>query len=155
MAVEAVCPAASSAAMGRANWPGLNRLLDHAVRRMPHVQWADVTERGFAVCDIDRERVQLEWWIVDPYAKDPGGTSECAAVRALRHEQWPCRLDVLETPSIDPSRPPLTEDPGRPADLSELRAKRLIRLTTKGGALVAALAGVAVGGVLSRRPSRS
>lgn len=136
VAVEAVCPAASSAAMGRANAPGMNRLIDHAVRNMPQVQWANVTERGFAICDLDRDRVQFEWWAVDPYARDPGGEAECAAIRVLPHDRWPCRFDEATEASADPDRASLPEIPGRPDDLTSLRAKRLLRLTVKGSAIV-------------------
>jgi alkaline phosphatase D len=144
VAVEAVCPAASSAAMGRANLPLVNRLLDHAVRRMPQVQWADLTERGYTICELDRSRLQLEWWIVDPYAVDPGGNARCAAVRSLPIDRWPCRFDVGEDASSDPARPDLPVVPGRPEDLTSLRRRRMLRLSWKVGAAAATI-GVAVG----------
>ena len=153
VAVEAVCPAASSAAMGQANLPGINRLLDHAVRRMPQVQWADVTERGYVLCDVTRDDVRLEWWIVDPYALDPGGRAECAAIRRLRHETWPCRLDLVDEPSQDPTRPPLPDVPDRPDDLRSLRTQRVARLALKAMAGVLAGAG-GVGAAISRSGHR-
>ena len=143
VAVEAVCPAASSAAMGRANLPGMNRLLDRAVRRMPHVQWANLTERGYAICDVDRERAQLEWWVVDPYSRDPGGGAACVAVRALPRRRWPCRFDVIDEPSADPVRPDVPVDPGRPDDLTRLRRKRFVRLASKSAGPLTAVVGLA------------
>ncbi len=153
VAVEAVCPAVSSAPMGRANLPGVNRLLDHAVRRMPQVQWADVTERGYLICDIEPDGVQIEWWIADPYSLDPGGTAECAAVRRLRHETWPCRFDVVEQHSEDPVRPPLPTVPARPDDLGSLRMKRMTRLLSKGAAaaMVPVLSALTLRAVRRRR----
>ncbi len=150
VAVEAVCPAASSAAMGQANLPGVNRLLDHAVRRMPQVQWADVTERGYVICDVTLDDIGFEWWIVDPYALDPGGRAECAAIRRLRHERWPCRFDIVDEPSDDPARPPLPAVPRRPDDLQALRMKRVARLGLK--AMAGVLAGAAaIGALVIRR----
>lgn len=146
VAVEAVCPAASSAAMGRANVAGVNRLLDHAVRNMSQVQWSNVTERGYSVCDIDRERVQFEWWAVDPYSRDPGDEAACIAVRALAHDRWPCAFDVIDDPSTDSPRTGLPVVPDRPDDLGALRVKRFGRLTAKGGAIIVAVIGIAVGG---------
>lgn len=145
VAVEAVCPAASSAAMGRANVAGVNRLLDHVVRNMSQVQWSNVTERGYTICDIDRERVQFEWWAVDPYSRDPGVEANCIAVRSLPHDRWPCAFDVVDDPSADTPRADLPTVPDRPDDLTALRAKRFGRLAVKGGAIVATTLGVAVG----------
>ena len=156
VAVEAVCPATSSAAMGRANVAGVNRLVDRAARQMSHVPWANVTERGYTICDVDRTRAQLEWWIADPYALDPGADAECIAVKALRHDRWPCRLDDVDQPSSDPERPDIPVVPDRPDDLHVLRLKRFGRLFGK-GTLLSALA-VATGaglGMLSRRRRRA
>lgn len=154
VAVEAVCPAASSAAMGRANLPAMNRVLDHAVRRMPQVQWANVTERGYLLLEVDRDRARFEWWVVDPYADDPGATAACAAVRVLRHETWPCRFDVVdEREAADrpgPMRPDIPVVPDRPTDLRRLRAKRFARLAGK-TAIAAATAGTAALATLRAR----
>lgn len=152
VAVEAVCPAASSAAMGRANVAGVNRLIDRAARKMPHVPWANVTERGYAICDLDRSRAQIEWWIADPYARDPGADAECIATMALAHDRWPCRFDAVDHPSTDPHRSGLPDVPDRPDDLGMVRLKRFGRLFGKGALLTAAAVAPAVGlGLLSRR----
>ncbi len=150
VSVEAVCPAATSAAMGRANLPGGNRLLDRAVRKMSQVQWANVTERGYLICDLDRTRAQFEWWAIDPYSETPGETEDCIAVRALPHDRWPCTLDTVDEPTPDPDRTALDQELSRPPDLRNLRIKRFVRLWSKTVA-VAAFVG---GAVFARRSLR-
>ena len=156
VAVEAVCPAVSSAAMGRANLPGMNRLIDHAARRMPQVQWSNVTERGYVICDLDPTKAQIEWWIVDPYSDEPAGEATCAAVRVLPQDRWPCRFDVVdetdpEAWSADPARPDVPDLPDRPDDLARIRVKRFVRLGVK-GALALVLSAAAAGVLRARRP---
>lgn len=143
VAVEAVCPAASSAAMGRANVAGMNRMIDRAARQMDHVQWANVTERGYTICDIERDRLQFEWWVIDPYSHDPGGDAECAAVRSVPVGRQPARFDVVERPSNDPVRADIPTIPDRPDDLRAVRTKRFARLTSKTALLAAGPAAVA------------
>lgn len=152
VAVEAVCPAASSAAMGRANVAGMNRMIDRAARQMEHVQWANVTERGYTICDIERDRIQFEWWVIDPYSHDPGGDAECAAVRSIPHGRVPARFDVVARPSNDPVRTDIPTVPDRPDDLRLVRAKRFARLTSKTALLAAGpLAAAALLSQLLRR----
>ena len=128
VAVEAVVPAASSAAMGRANVPLLNRLLDAAARRMDHVVWANTADRGYAVLELTPEAAEVAWWVVDPYADDPTEASACVAVRRSRRDVWPCRFEPVDVASPGPIRPELATLPERPVDLRRLRAMRAVRL---------------------------
>ena len=133
VAVEAVCPAVSSAAMGRANVAGANRLLDRAVGNMAQVRWANVTERGYVVADVTHDRVRVEWWIVDPYADEPAGDAACAHAAELRRGDDPGRWrDVEGAVTVDPDRLPLPVVPDRPSGLRTVRAKRFARIWGKG-----------------------
>jgi alkaline phosphatase D len=32
---------------------------------LPHWKWCEFDSNGYVVIDVDRERVQAEWWFVD------------------------------------------------------------------------------------------
>ena len=36
-----------------------------AVDTLPHWKWCEFDSNGYVVIDVDRERVQAEWWFVD------------------------------------------------------------------------------------------
>lgn len=144
LAVEATTPAVSSAAMGRARFPVLWRLLDRVVNDLDHVRWADVTERGYAVTDIERDAVTVTWWFVHPFDEDPATHATPAASfrseRAASSPRW-CATEAVTT---DPERPGLPEPlPGRPDDLRRLRFRRRARLSAEVGAGLAAIGAVA------------
>ena len=35
------------------------------LQALPHIKWADLDSHGFNVVNVNRERVQVEWWFVD------------------------------------------------------------------------------------------
>ncbi len=129
VAVELTVPAVSSAAMGRAHYPGAWRVLDRLVGRMDHVRWADVTERGYVVLDLTPDQATVEWWFVHPYHDEPAATAELATAFVTRRADWPPRFDSTEERIEDPVRPGLPVPlPGRPQDLTALRRRRRVRL---------------------------
>ncbi|MGI8759363.1 MAG: alkaline phosphatase D family protein [Acidimicrobiales bacterium] len=142
VAVEVTVPAVSSAAMGRAHYPGAWRVLDRAAKRMDHVRWADVTERGYVVLDITPDEIRSEWWFVHPYHDQPAASAELATAFVTRRADWPPRLDASGDGNDDPWRPGLADPlPPRPDDLPALRRRRRMRLAAEMagvGALVAA-----------------
>lgn len=142
VAVELTVPAVSSAAMGRAHYPGAWRVLDRAAKRMDHVRWADVTERGYVVLDITDDEARAEWWFVHPYHDRPAASAELAAAFVTRRTDWPPRFDASEERSDDPTRPGLPDPlPERPADLPALRRRRRVRIGAElAGAVVVAVA---------------
>ncbi len=132
VAVEVTVPAVSSAAMGRAHYPGAWRVLDRAVNRMDHVRWAEVTERGYAVLNVTPDEARVEWWFVHPYHDRPADTAELAKAFVTRRADWPPCFHPSEDPSVDPSRPGLPEPlPDRPDDLPALRRRRRLRLVAE------------------------
>jgi alkaline phosphatase D len=62
VAVEIVAPGVTSPAI-----PGVLGPLasDTAARLVPHVRFAELKHRGFVVLDVDRERVQADWYHLD------------------------------------------------------------------------------------------
>jgi alkaline phosphatase D len=149
VAVEVTTPAVSSAAMGRAHLPGMWRLLDRAANDLAHVCWADVTERGYCVVDIDRSSVRATWWFVHPYDDDPAARAIPAACFRSERSSWPPRWTKAD-PVEDPTRAGLPEPlPDRPDDLARLRARRRLRLTAEAGTMAATLGAVAT--VVGRR----
>ncbi len=138
VAVEVTTPAVSSAAMGRAHYPGMWRLLDRVANDLDHVCWADVTERGFCEVTLTHEAATATWWFIHPYADDPAADALPAATFRSTRGPWPPRLEridevapVLQRPSDAPS-PPL---PARPADLRRLRIRRRFRIGAESAGL--------------------
>ncbi|MDP8954052.1 MAG: alkaline phosphatase D family protein [Actinomycetota bacterium] len=153
VAVELTVPAVSSAAMGRAHYPGAWRALDRAAKRMDHVRWADVTERGYVVLDVTPDEVRSEWWFVHPYHDRPAASAELAAAFVTRRADWPPRLDSSQDSVDDPWRPGLPDPlPARPDDLAALRRRRRLRI---GAELAGAGAVVGVPIALGARRLRS
>ena len=147
VAVEFTAPAVSSAAMGRAHYPGLWRILDRAVDDMDHVIWADVTERGYALLDLTPESATAEWWFAHPYDEDPAANAVSAAGFVTARASWPPQLEPADGPLVDPPRLGLSEPlPRRPPDLGKLRMRRRLRLA---GELASGVA-VATGPLLVR-----
>ena len=140
VAVEVTTPAVSSAAMGRAHLPGMWRWLDRAANDLPHVRWADVTERGYCVIDVERDAVTATWWFVHPYDDDPAARSLPAAAFRTERAEWPPRFRAAEPVADDPGRPGLPDPlPPRPADLARLRRRRQARLAAEVSAMAAAV----------------
>ena len=152
VAVEMTTPAVSSAAMGRAHYPGIWRILDRAVNRLDHVRWADVTERGFGILELTRAAATSTWWFVHPYAEDPAADAVPAATFRTTVEDWPPRFEPVEPPdpadglrSTGDRRRASEPLPARPADLGRLRSRRRMRLAAEATAwTVGCLAPVAV-----------
>ncbi|CAN5848353.1 alkaline phosphatase [soil metagenome] len=152
VAVEFTTPAVSSAAMGRAHYPGLWRLLDDAVDELDHVAWAEVTERGYTVLTITPDQVASEWWFVHPYDQDPAATAELGAAFVTARTPWPPALARQGVGAPDPVRPGLTAPlPDRPVDLPRIRRRRTIRVGAEGASLATVAAGtLAAGAALVR-----
>ncbi len=143
VAVEMTTPAVSSAAMGRAHYPGMWRVLDRAANRLDHVCWADVTERGYCITELTAEDVTTSWWFVHPYAEQPARDAVHAMAFRSTHRHWPPTLEQVEPPAREPERPRLPDPlPSRPDDLRRLRWRRRGRLATEATLLAAAVAAV-------------
>lgn len=143
--VEFTTPAVSSAAMGRARYPALWRVLDWSADKLDHVIWCDVTNRGYTILEITPSEVRSHWWFVHPYDEDPAAGAELAASFTTAHRQWPPELRTSSTSDVDPVRPGLPDAlPERPDDLAHIRRRRRARLTAKAAGAVAVLVGSAV-----------
>lgn len=146
VAVEFTVPATSSKPMGRSRIPGAWRILDASIQRIEHVPWADVTQRGYGILDLDVDEAVMSWWFLEPTAEDPAKETELAASFATRRRLWPPRLEERggEELAADPVRPGLPHPlPDRPGDLAKMRRSHLIRKTlarTIGAGVPAAVA---------------
>jgi alkaline phosphatase D len=132
VAVEATFPAVSSKPMGRSRVPGAWRLLDASIRRLEHVPWVDVTERGYGIVDLRRDEATVSWWFVQATAGDPAAEAVLGAAFRTRRADWPPRFERVAPEDVppDPSdRPGLPEPlPPRPADLAKMRRSHLLRM---------------------------
>jgi len=155
VAVELTTPAVSSAAMGRARYPALWRVLDRAANALDHVAWCDVTNRGYTVVALTPESVRCDFWFVHPYADDPAGSAEHAAAFVVTADEWPPQLRTATAePPVDPERPGIPGGlPPRPADLRRIRRHRNVRIAAKATAIVAAV-GIAASWTTRRTAAR-
>ncbi len=154
VAVEVTVPAVSSVPMSRTHPPAMWRVLDWSVRHMSHVRWAEITERGYAVLDLTPDRAVAEWWHVDPFHGDPGGTAELGAAFGTERTAWPPRWEPA-SPLPHPDRPGLPEPlPARPTDLARMRWRRR-RERGRETLVTAAAVGAPVMALLALRRARA
>jgi alkaline phosphatase D len=54
------------------------------VAALDHVHWCDFSGHGYAVIDVDADRVRAEWWLVDTIMERSGGERQAAAFEVAR-----------------------------------------------------------------------
>jgi alkaline phosphatase D len=54
------------------------------VEALAHVEWCEFSGHGYVVCDIDRDRIRAEWWLVDGVLESVPGESMAAAYEIRR-----------------------------------------------------------------------
>ncbi len=54
------------------------------VEALEHVEWCEFSGHGYVVCDVDRERLRAEWWLVDGVLERLPGESMAAAYEVRR-----------------------------------------------------------------------
>ena len=91
--VEFVTPAVTSA-----GFP--SNAAQAALVSNPHLQWAELTQRGYVLLDIDTIRIQASWWWVEDIERADGDAQRFASAWALYDGT---RHLVEET---DPAEPP-------------------------------------------------
>ena len=149
VAVEVVTPSVSSAPLGRTRWPLVWRVLDAGVRRLEHVRFVDITNRGFSIVEVTRRQATATWYWIDPY--DPRDTPRIRAARSLavEHAATPMRWHDAE-PVRESSRTASKLDlPGRPADVRAARRRHRLRRGAGVGAILGG--GVALAAAVGRR----
>ncbi len=152
VAVEVVTPSVSSAPLGRTRLPIVWRLLDAAVRRLEHVRFVDVTNRGFVLVDVTRDRVVAGWHWVDPYDPDENPEVISAHCLAVEHSDSPMRWQETDEPA-EPERPTREDLPARPDDVRAARRRHRLRRAAGVGGVVLGT-GMLAAGVRAARWSR-
>jgi alkaline phosphatase D len=51
---------------------------------LDHVEWCEFAGHGYVVCDVDRDRVRAEWWLVDGVLEPLPGESRVATYEVRR-----------------------------------------------------------------------
>jgi len=51
---------------------------------LDHVEWCEFAGHGYVVCDVDRDRLRAEWWLVDGVLERLSGESMAAAYEVRR-----------------------------------------------------------------------
>jgi alkaline phosphatase D len=54
------------------------------VEALDHVEWCEFSGHGYVVCDVDRDRVRAEWWLVEGVLEPLKGESRAAAYEIRR-----------------------------------------------------------------------
>ncbi len=74
--VEFVTPGVTSA-----GFP--TNLANAAMISNPHLHWAELTQRGYVMLDINSERVQASWWFIEDVESPDGDTQRFASAWAV------------------------------------------------------------------------
>jgi alkaline phosphatase D len=74
--VEFVTPGVTSA-----GFP--TNLANAALISNPHLHWAELTQRGYVMLDINSERVQASWWFIEDVERPDGDTQRFASAWAV------------------------------------------------------------------------
>jgi hypothetical protein len=121
---------------------------------MPHVTWAELTERGYCTIDVGRDEVTAAWWFVRPDATDLAKDAVLGAAWRTQRSRWPPEMEeVVDLPADPPSPGGALPLPARPSDLGRVRLRRRVH---EAGAVAAALACVGTAGmVVARRAWRA
>ena len=138
VAVEVVTPSVSSAPMGRTRLPVVWRVLDRAVRRLDHVRFVDVTNRGFVLLHVTPARVTAGWHWVDPYDTDNNPGVEPAQWLAVDRSDDPPSWHDAEPPAPPIRTGQRLQLSPRPGDVPAAR-RRHQRRRAAGLAAVAAI----------------
>jgi alkaline phosphatase D len=80
VAVEFVAPSVTALALPEL----LDRVDDGLGGRLPHVRWVDLVHHGYVLLDVDRERVQGDWYHVD-FVDNAGAAESFAKGFATKH----------------------------------------------------------------------
>lgn len=143
--VEVTCPSTSSAPFARSRMPGISTAIHRAVRKLPHVHWSDLTERGFVVVEVSRDEVKAEFWFADADDPAPSPETRCGATVVCEHATWPprwARADRLPLRRVPPDRAPAL--PPRPDDIASIRRLRRFTRTATAVAAVASVGAATV-----------
>jgi alkaline phosphatase D len=54
------------------------------VNALEHVAWCEFSGHGYVVCDVDRDRLRAEWWLVDGVLEPASGQGMAAAYEVRR-----------------------------------------------------------------------
>lgn len=149
--VELVAPSVSSAPLAD-RLPAPAALVEGGLRSVyDDLAHVELSSRGYLVVELDEERVQGEWWFVEP---DDVRTQRFAAgLRAPLRP--PMALALIDTPTADPAPTSTTPPPEDPSPTTERRrGQDAGDGAAMAGAAVAAVTGVA-GAVLALRRRRS
>jgi alkaline phosphatase D len=95
VAVEFVTPAISTPPGGIPG-AGFQELVASST---PHVRYAETTRRGYMVLDVQADKVQSDWYLLDGVAKDEGNESLHASWAVLNGQKHVVEMDGPETPS--------------------------------------------------------
>lgn len=82
LAIELVAPAVSSTPL--ASFPNAALRFERSLEELPHLRWFDIAQRGYVLLDVDRERVQAEWWFADTVETRSRGERLAAAFTTRR-----------------------------------------------------------------------
>jgi alkaline phosphatase D len=92
LAVEFVAPAVSSSSL--ASFSDATARFGNSLAELPHLRWFDLTQRGWVLVDVDRERTSAEWWFADTVAERRSGERLAAAFATRRGTS---RLEAIGT----------------------------------------------------------
>jgi len=101
VAGEFVTPAITTRPAGTAG------VHDIVAANTPHVRYAETTRRGYLVLDVQADKVQSDWYLLDGVDEDEGNESLDASWAVRNGEKHVIEMEEPEAPQEEP--PPLAE----------------------------------------------
>lgn len=77
--------------------PGIDAVVEAALKENPHIFYSNVTQRGFMILDLSSARAQAAWYVYDSVADPDGGVRSLDAVYETADGQN--HLIVADTPA--------------------------------------------------------
>ena len=80
-------------------------IVDAFVTQSPHIRYAEATRRGYLVLDVQNDKVQSDWYLLDGIAENEGNQSLDASWAVLDGQKQIIEMNGPEAPNDD--APPL------------------------------------------------
>jgi phosphodiesterase/alkaline phosphatase D-like protein len=77
------------------------QIIDTFVTDGPHIYYAEATRRGYLVLDVQQDKVQSDWYLLDGIAQDQGNQTLDASWAVFAGRSHIIEMDGPESPNDD------------------------------------------------------
>jgi phosphodiesterase/alkaline phosphatase D-like protein len=77
------------------------QIVDAFISQSPHIYYAEATRKGYLVLDVQEDKVQSDWYLLDGIAQDQGNQTLDASWAVLDGQRHIIEMDGEEAPNDD------------------------------------------------------